>query len=173
MNALFLMKNHILFLLIFIGFISFGKEKSLDQVECLVYAIDSDTTLIKLEYDWMELSEYTTDGGGVLKVWRDKEQIRKIVEEIGLSYGQVKTTIYLQDDLPIKIIETEENFGFQDGEINYTELFEVYSAEIYVYDWEMDDSEIVQKGKRNLSDGTCSMYEYESVIELAKKTMEN
>ena len=152
-----------------IGFVTFGQENKLDQIENEINSINSDSTLTKSEFDWAELTGITTDGGRILKVWQNENQICKIVEEIGLSYGRVKTTIYLQNEIPIKIIETEENFGHKNGEINYTELNEVFRANIYIFDWENDDGKIERIGKRVLSEGSCSTFDYEPIIERAKK----
>ncbi|WP_226789153.1 hypothetical protein [Polaribacter reichenbachii] len=117
----------------------------------------------------MELTGITTDGGGILKVWRNEKQICKIVEKIGLSYGRITTVIYLNNGIPIKIIETEENFGHENGELNYEKLNEVFRATIYVFDWENDESKIERTGKRVLSEGSCSTFNYEPTIERAKK----
>ena len=42
---------------------------------------------------------------------------------------------------------------------------------IYVFDWEFDDSQIVTKGQRIMSEGSCSTFDYEPLIERAKKAM--
>ena len=57
-----------------------------------------------------ELSGNTTDGGWIIKVWHNENQTYKIVEEIGLSNGRIRTIIYLNKEIPIKFIQTEENF---------------------------------------------------------------
>ena len=155
----------------FIGFVAFGQENKLDQIENEVNSINSDSTLTKSEFDWVELTGIATDGGGILKVWRNENQICKIVEEIGLSYGRIRTTIYLQIGLPIKIIETEENFGHKNGELNYNELNEVFRANIHIFDWENDDGKIERIGKRVLSEGSCSTFDYEPIIERAEKAI--
>lgn len=153
------------------GFVTFGQENKLDRIEDEVNSINSDSTITKLEFDWTELTGITTDGGGILKVWQNENQICKIVEEIGLSYGRVKTSIYLQNGIPIKIIETEENFGHKNGELDYNELKEVFRANIYVFDWENDNGKIERIGKRILSEGSCSNFDYEPILERAKKTI--
>ncbi len=155
-----------------IGFITFGQENKLDRIKSEVNSINSDSTLTKSEFDWTKLTGITTDGGGILEVWRNENQICKIVEEIGLSYGRIKTTIYLQNGIPIKIIETEENFGHKNGEVNYNELNEVFTSTIYVFDWENDESKIERIGERVLSEGNCSTFDYEPILERAKKAIE-
>lgn len=156
-------------ILTLIGFVTFGQENKLDRIDNAVNLIESDSTLTESEFDWVELTGIVTDGDGILTVWRNKNQICKIIEEIGLSYGRIRTTIYLESGLPIKIIETEENFGQKKGELNYTELNEVFKATIYVFDWENDESKIERIGKRVLSEGNCSTFDYEPIIERAKK----
>ncbi|WP_256867472.1 hypothetical protein [Winogradskyella forsetii] len=116
-----------------------------------------------------ELTGITTDGGGILKVWSNENQICKIVEEIGLSYGRIKTIIYLESGIPIKIIETEENFRRTNQGMEYYELNEVFKAEIYIFNWEMDESKIVRTGERLMSEGNCSTFDYEPIIERAEK----
>jgi hypothetical protein len=163
------MKKALVIIVTLIKFLAFGQEKNLDQIDNKVKFIELDSTLVEKKFDWVEQTEITTDGGGILKVWRNEKQICKIVEEIGLSYGRIRTVIYLNDGIPIKIIETEENFGRENGEINYKELNEVFRAIIYVFDWENDQSKIERIGKRVLSDGPCSTFDYEPTIERAKK----
>ncbi|QJP35418.1 hypothetical protein F0365_13925 [Nonlabens sp. Ci31] len=165
------MKKAFVIILTLIGFLAFGQENKLDRIENEVKFIEMDSSLVQTEFDWVELTGIITDGGGILKVWRNENQIYKIVEEIGLSYGRIKTTIYLNNGLPIQIIETEENFGHENGELNYKELNEVFRATIYVFDWDNDESEIERIGKRVLSEGSCSTFDYEPTIERAKKTI--
>ncbi len=154
-----------------IGFATFGQENKLDQINNVVNSIESDSTLTESEFDWVELTGIATDGGGILKLWRNKSQVFKIIEEIGLSYGRIRTTIFLESGLPIKIVETEENFEHKNGELNYNELNEVFKATIYILDWENDKSKIERIGKRVLSEGSCSTFDYEPILERVKKTV--
>ena len=163
------MRKTFVIILTLIGFVTFGQEIKLDRIDYEVNLIESDSTLTESEFDWVELTGIVTDGGGILKVWRNKSQIFKIVEEIGLSYGRIKTTIYLESGLPIKIIETEENFGRKNGEIYYNELNEVFKVTVYVFDWENDESKIERIGTRILSEENCSTFDYEPILERAKK----
>lgn len=166
------MKKTFAIILTLIGFVTFGQENKLDRINNEVKSIDSDSTLTETEFDWVKLTGIATDGGGILKVWRNKDQICKVVEEIGLSYGRVRTVIYLESGTPIKIIETEENFENKNGKINYNELNEVFRANIYIFNWENDDGKIERIGKRVLSEGSCSTFDYEPIIERAKKAIE-
>lgn len=163
------MRKTFVIILTLIGLVTFGQENKLDRIDYKVNFIESDSTLTESEFDWVKLTGIVTDGGGILKLWWNKNQISKIVEEIGLSYGRIRTTIYLESGLPIKIIETEENFGRKNGELNYTELNEVFKVTVYVFDWENDESIIERVGKRVLSEGNCSTFDYEPILDRAKK----
>ena len=66
------------------------------RIDKRVESITSYPALIETEFDWVELTGIVTDGGGILKVWRAGNQIVKVYEEIGLSYGRISTSIYLQ-----------------------------------------------------------------------------
>ena len=167
------MKKTFVFILTLIGFLSFAQENETERIEKLVQSIESDSTLSESEFDWVELTGIATDGGGILNVWRKGNQIVKVYEEIGLSYGRISTTIYFQNGKPIKIIETEENFRLTNQGVVYNELNEVFRAEIYVFDWENDKSEIKRIGKRNMSEGNCSNFDYEPIFERAKKAIKN
>ncbi len=153
-----------------IGFLVFGQENNHDRINNKVKSIESDSTLILTEFDWVQLTGISTDGGGILKIWRNEDHIFKIIQEIGLSYGRIKTTIYLINGIPIKIIETEENFGHNSGELNYQELNEVFREVIYIFDWENDSAEIKRIGQRNYSEESCSIYDLtESLMEIVEK----
>ena len=152
-----------------IGLTTFGQELSLEQIENEVRLIESDSTLTETEFDWVELTGIVTDGGGILKVWRNENQICKIVQEIGLSYGRIGTTIYLSNGVPIKIIETEQNFERKDNGLDYGKLNEVFRAVIHAYDWENDDGKIERIGKRVMSEGSCAFFDYEPIVERAEK----
>ena len=163
------MKKAFFIIFTVIGFLAFGQENNLERIDNEVNSIESDSTLEVTEFDWVELTGITTDGGGILKVWRNEYQICKVVQEIGLSYGRIKTVIFLSNGLPIKIIETEENFGRKNDELDYGKLNEVFKATIHVYDWENDESKIERIGKRVMSEGGCSNFDYEPIIERAQK----
>lgn len=163
------MKKAFLIISTLIGFISFGQEPQLDQIDEIVKSIESDSTLTQTEFDWKILGGITTGSGGVRKIWKKKINIYKMVEEIKYLDFTTRTTIYLENGIPIKIIEKEENFeNTKDGR-DYSKPIEVFSALIYVFDWENDNSKIIQNGKRVFTEGSCSNFDYEPLIENAQK----
>ena len=170
------MKKIVIIIFTLNAILTFG-QTSIDQINQQIEFIESDLTLTESEFDWTELTETVTDGGGILKVWQNENQICKIVEEIGLSFGRIKTTIYLNDAGPIKIIETEENYGKTNDGMDYSKTSEVFRADIYILgvEDEKDGSyfyEIERKGKRVFSDGSCELNEYYPTIKRAVKAIE-
>ena len=165
------MKKTFSIVILLIGTIVLSQENKLEKLDNIVNSIEKEEDLKLTEFDWTKLTNINTDGGGILRVWKNETEICKIVEEIGLSYGRIRTIIYLENEKPVKIIETEENFERKNNELNYNKLKEVFKAEIYVFDWENDKREIIRTGRRNMSEGNCSTFDYESIIERAKKAV--
>ncbi|MDC8003921.1 hypothetical protein POV27_07645 [Aureisphaera galaxeae] len=163
------MKQLLVIISFFIGCVIFGQENKTDSIDHKVRSIESNVALTESKFDWVELTGIATDGGGILKVWKEEDQMYKIYEEIGLSYGRIATTIYLDNGIPIKIIETEENFERTSNGLNYKVLDEVFKAVIYVVDWDNDESKVEKEGERVMSEGNCSTFEYEPIVERAKK----
>jgi len=166
------LKQTFVIVLTLVGFLSFAQVNETVRIDKLVESIKADSTLTESEFDWVKLTGIATDGGGILKVWRNRNQIVKVYEEIRLSYGRISTEIYLNNGEPIKIIEIEENFSLTNHGVEYDELNEVFRAVIYLFDWESDKSKIERIGERNMSEGNCSSFDYEPIIERAKKAIE-
>ncbi|MBQ4915475.1 hypothetical protein J8L85_13555 [Maribacter sp. MMG018] len=166
------MKKTIIIILTLIGFLAFGQESDIDRINNEVKSIESDSTLVETQFDLGQLMGVTKYGSGYIKVWGNKKQIFKIVKLTGLSYGRLRTIIYLNNGIPIKIIETEKNFGYINGKMNFKELNEVFKVTIHIFDWEKEDYKIVQTGKRVLSEGSYSKFDYEEIIKSVKKATE-
>lgn len=166
------MKKAFAIILFSIGLVMFGQENRLEQIDHQMNSINSNAELSFSEYDWGKLTGIATDGGGILKVWMNNNIMYKIVEEIGLSYGRRTTTIYLINQTPIKVIETEENFERTNDGYKHSKLEEVFKKEFYVFDWELAEGKIKTTGKRVMSEGGCSHFEdYEPILERAKKAI--
>jgi hypothetical protein len=156
-----------------IGLYSFcvGQTAHTNEIDIAVRQINANNKLTLNKFNANEVYNKTFDSGGTIAVYSDKDHILKIEQEIGLSFGRLTTTIYLTNGKPIQIIDREENFKFKDDNttLDRTKLIQVFKATIYVLDWEKDDSKMITEGKRVLSEGTCSNFEYEPLIDAAKK----
>lgn len=155
-------------------FCSIGQDARTKQIDISVGLINSNDKLTLNEIDANEVYNQTFDGGGTIKIYSDSDNIFKIEQEIGLSYGRQTTIIYLTNGKPIQIIDREENFKLKDDKttLDYSKLTQVFEATIYVFNWDKGDSKVNYKGKRVLSEGTCSNFEYEPLIEIAVKQLE-
>ncbi len=154
-----------------IGYSLFGQEKREEQINKEVSFIEGNSGLTLTKHDWVELTGIATDGGGVLEITHDGEQIYKVFQEIGLSYGRLRTTLYLNNGIPIKIVESEENFEQTEGGMDFKKLNEVFKATVYFFDWEKDISEIKTEGKRVMSEGNCSNFDYEPIVNRALEAL--
>jgi hypothetical protein len=171
------MKKLITIFLILAGgaIIALGQTDSLKTIDNEVERINSNPNLTIEEYDANEVYGRVFDGGGLIKIYLDdNSDIKKIEEEIGLSFGRVGTTIYFSKGKPIKIIDSEENFKLKSDQtsVDYSHLDRVFEATIYIFDWDLDRNQTMIKGKRILSEGTCGIFEYEKTIDTAKKLLE-
>ncbi len=151
-----------------IGFIAFGQETQLDLINEKVNSIESDLTLAQKDFDWEILPGITTGSKGILRVWKKKKKIYKIVEEIKYLDYTTRTIIYLENGVPIKIIETEENFEHTKDGLDYSKPVNVFEATLYIFDWENDESKIIRNGKRVFTKGNCYTYDYVPLIENVK-----
>ncbi len=81
------------------------------------------------------------------------------------------TIIYLKNGQPIKLIDREQNYKVKDDQsgLDYSKLNQVFEASIYIFNWDKGDSEMIKKGERKFSEGTCSNFEYEPLVDRVKK----
>jgi hypothetical protein len=163
------MKNTLLSILLLGGMVSlYSQSDPIDPIEQIVDQIDNDRTLSVKEVDATEVYGHAVDGGGVIRVYFDQNEIKKIVEEIGLSFGMTTKVIYIEKGMPIKIIDREENFQWSKNKKGWdrTSMNEVFQTEIYIFDWDTDKTRAITKGKRHLSEATSSVFAYEPLIGL-------
>ena len=55
------MTKSLVIILILIGFLTFAQENNLELIDNEVRSIESDSTLVETEFDWMERTGITTD----------------------------------------------------------------------------------------------------------------
>ncbi|SHK08137.1 hypothetical protein [Pseudozobellia thermophila] len=148
-----------------------GQSDSIVLIQRTVDKIENDANLTIKEFDATEVYKQAFDGGGKIELYVDKKGLRKIEQEIGVSFGRLTTVVYFENGQPIKLIDREENFKWLEDQTgwDYSELNKVFQADIYIFDWELDNNKTIEEGKRNLSEGSCAVFEYEPFIELGKE----
>lgn len=169
------MKRATFILTIMVGLTSrcFAQTDLMTTIEKQVEKINLDRGLTKKEFNANLVYNRIFDGGGQIDVYLKGEELVKIQQSIGLSYGLVTTIIYLKNGQPIKIIDREENYKIKDDQsgFDYTKLTQVFEASIYVVNWENDDSKILKKGERKFSEGVCSNFDYEPLVASVNKLL--
>ena len=154
----------------------YAHAQELDSIaiKAIVQQIENTAELDSMVHDWSQLTGVVTDGGAELISWRNNGEVVKVIQQVGLSFGRMTTTIYLQDSKPIMAIEIEENFSVDDhGEIDYTSLKVVYQEINFYYkedpvvsgEYDLDYRSM---GKRVLSEQYCTTSELLYPLELIK-----
>ena len=130
-------------------------------------SIDSDTELIESNFDLTNESK--------LKVWSKENQIFKIVQEINVDYGEIKSVIYLVANKPIKIIESESTYFFLTDSIAKIKGYSIDIEEnlrvlTYITNWNKKQRELIVTGepteKKNIS---YELKKYAGIIRKAEK----
>jgi hypothetical protein len=112
-----------------------SQDKLMNQIDQQVKKIERNQEIQVKEFDAREVFGHAIDGGGSIKIHLDQDEIKKIEQEIGLSYGRVTTLMYLVDGKPIKIIDREENFPILSDQtgLDYSTLNKVFEGNIYIF----------------------------------------
>lgn len=160
------MKKIFLFLFLSFSFIVNAQTSKLKKVQEKVVEIEEKCQNL-FQVIFYEDDE-KTDTHIELSAYVEDETIYKIKEQITTQNAIITSILHLENDIPVKITTTEENFTVENGELNFDKGKEVFKMEIFVFDWENDEAEVKRTGNPVLSDGACSMYEYETTINNVK-----
>jgi hypothetical protein len=87
-----------------------GEVPGVAEIKAQFYAINADRELQTDTFENEEFLEQGTDGGGMLTIWYKNDSIRKIVEWVGLSYGNITTEYYFCSDQLIFVYEKVATF---------------------------------------------------------------
>lgn len=150
---------------------TFAQDVTLEEISTNIKQIEADTTLTLTEQNHLKQIKTNFDGGYLLKIWHKGRKISKIVEDIGLSYGSIQTTVYLTNNTPIKIIETEDVFEETPTGLNYKKLDTVYKSTRYIVNWKQGKAITKTKGKRRLSVPKKSVHDYNTLVEKAQRAI--
>ncbi len=169
------MKNLVIIITLFLSLTSVSQELSVPEIQVEVEKINSDNGLEHHIFDTNEIYNRTTDGGGSFEVWMDKGNVKKITQTLFLSNGQFITTVYLTNEQPILITETEKHFQWNKDltEIDYDKELETnYSELIYSYNWDKDPIKVETNGESLRREAVCGISDYWELLETAKKAVD-
>ncbi|REE07664.1 hypothetical protein DFQ09_11211 [Winogradskyella pacifica] len=135
-----------------IGILAFGQENKMTEIDNQSKSIDSDTELIESNFELTNESK--------LKVSYKENRIFKIVQEMNVDYGEIKSEIYLVANKPIKIIESESTYFFLTDSIAKIKGYSIDIEEnlrvvSYITNWNKKQRELIVTGepteKKNIS----------------------
>lgn len=154
-------------ILILVGIISFGQENKFDEINNKIILVDLDSTLTKLEFKLNESDSI------VLRVWSNNKRIFKIERQINVDYGEIKSTIYLDEDKPIKIIESEQVYYFLPDSIAQIkgygiDLKEEFRAVSYITNWNTKDRELIIGKPTDEKNILYELSKYDGIVRKAK-----
>ncbi len=154
---------------------SISQELSVSEIQREVERINSDIGLTFHIFDANRIFNQITDGGGSFEVWLDKGQIKKITQIIFLSNGQFITTVYLKNEQPLLISETEKHFQWEEtySGFDYDRRLKTdYSELIYSFHWEKDPIYVETRGESLRKETICGISDYSGLLETAKKLIQ-
>ncbi|UKN02723.1 hypothetical protein K6119_04240 [Paracrocinitomix mangrovi] len=150
--------------------LSFSQNEFEDTVNSKVLMIEN----LNLSSDtifWEELSDHmpALDGGAELIIYYTSE-FKKIKIQLGLSNGIRTITLFLENSVPIKFIDIEERFVFdqEKSELNYTKTDTISNCEGYILSWENGSSKTTCTSIKRQETLLYQTEDYYYILELAK-----
>jgi len=149
----------------------FGQSLTKGEINSLVSAISTDTSLQRIELDALEVYDTSFDGGGTVELIHDGLSLKAFIVQVGHSNGRLTSSFYYLDSFPIQIIEIENRYRWIEGEgaFDRTALYQTFKEIVYVLNWELGETEHEVEGKRILTEAKCGIFEYEPEVELGQK----
>jgi hypothetical protein len=169
------MKNLLSFLLCFISLTAWSQELTVLDIDTEVSKIDLDPDLKHITFDTNEVYNQATDGGGSMEVWLLGKEIRKISQSIFLSNAQFITTVYLKNDHPIMIVETENHYRWDEKRNTFDLRHKETAYEKIIYSWHWDKEAIAvrTKGESWGEDAGADVGSYNSLLATARKILKD
>src|SRR5437762_989578 len=116
--------------------------------------INSDTTLKKITLEDEEFSEHATDGGGELTGYFRNNSLLKIVEWIGLSYGNRTREFYLKNNNLFFVFEKFEAFLETDSGLDHLKVKTIFAGRYYFNNGKLISEKT--SGENKLADKTSA-----------------
>ncbi len=105
------------------------------EIKAAFYAINANLGLKKRVLENEEFLDNITDGGGTLTFYSKKDTVVKIVELIGLSFGNTTREFYFNNGKLIFIYGKVCNFVQKDGgDLDYKKTHTTFEGRYYIKD---------------------------------------
>jgi len=149
-------QNFILYILIFSCFTSYGQTTDvvIKKIRDDFKIINSDATLKKITLEDEEFLEHATDGGGELTGYFRNNSLVKIVEWIGLSYGNRTREFYLKNNDLFFVFEKFEAFIQTDSGLDHSKVKTIFTGRYYFNNGKLISEKIT--GENKLADKTSA-----------------
>jgi len=130
----------------------FAQNKKIKEIRKKFQTINRDTTYSTLTLNNEEFLEQMTDGGGQLTGYFKYQNIDKIHERIGLSYGVLTREYYLEEGQLIFVFEKEDTFPYVDSlaALDYTKTETAFEGRYYFDNGKLIKTKI--KGEKRFPD---------------------
>lgn len=125
---------------------SYGQstEQLISNIRTEFKRINSSEELDQIRLSNEEFMEHMTDGGGSLTGYFENGNLVKIVEWIGLSFGNREIEYYLKNDSLFFAFEVESRFADKEGgllaEFDYSKLVTAFEGRYY-----FNNTELIKK----------------------------
>lgn len=162
-------KNKVILLFLFVFSLNVYGQTKQDIIKTTrkqFQEIDTDTTLKKISLDSEEFLDHVPDGGGELVGFFRGDSIVKIVEWIGLSYGNKITEYYYKNNKLFFVFEKFDSFVEKNGELDHEKVNTSFEGRYYFNDEKLIEKKI--SGKKPLEDNSTDIS-----TELQKEAREN
>jgi len=133
-----------------------AKQEAITGIRKQFQAINADTTFKTITLEGEDFLEYTTDGGCSLTAYLRKDTIVKMVEWIGISYGNRIREYYFGHKALIFVYERFESFVQKEDGLDYTKTTPTFQGRYY-----FNKGHLIEQR----SDGKRTMTEREEDIE--------
>jgi hypothetical protein len=108
-----------------------NSDQDIARIKQIFKGVNSDTHLKKLVVEGEDFLEQTTDGGASLTGYFSKEELVKISEWIGLSFGIRQRVFYFDSTQVIFCFVMEQHFKITDTGLNYNKTELVFQGRYY------------------------------------------
>ena len=123
-------------------------------------SINSDTSLKMISMDAEEFLDGSTDGGGELKASYKNGQLVKLVEWIGISYGNRIREFYFKEGKLFFVYDRFEAFVVKGDELDRSKTKTSYEGRFYISDGKM----VGRKQTGIVPDGADEVKEFEAIV---------
>lgn len=146
--------------------IIYAQDTLLAGLDADMSQVENNRNLIIKEINLSETDSQQTEGGRILRLFGEQDELVKIEEILGTSFGRIRTMVFLKKAIPFLIISKEEHHTFngdRSGRDNDS-MHQVFEIKMYIFNWEKEEGKIIRSGSSIYSDDVCTFGEFLPLI---------